>query len=286
LVSQSRTSTKTISETLPVLEAQDLSYSYEKSKLIFKDVNLVTQKDQMVAIIGPTGTGKSSLLRVLAGLNPPTSGRVLLNGEEVKEPSGKIALVHQSIATFPWKTALDNVKLVLLGSQMPDEKATRVAKSMLELVGLKGSEQKYPKEMSGGMRQRVAIARALAGSPEVLLLDEPFVHLDWVTANEIRKEIRDLVFNPKTTLHSAVLVTHDLHEVVLLADRVYILNGSPATVFDTIDIELPKRRNEHDPSFFEYVDRLYEGLVQCKKENQAKDHPKKKQQGSNNNNKE
>jgi NitT/TauT family transport system ATP-binding protein len=272
LTSQSTTSAKTISQTAPVLEAQDLCFGLNNGsmKLIFKDVNLITQKDQLIAVIGPTGTGKSTLLRVLAGLNRPLSGRVLLNGEEVREPSGKIALVHQSIATFPWKTAQENIKLVLLGAKMSDEKATKIAKDTLEIVGLKGSENQYPKEMSGGMRQRVAIARALAGSPEVLLLDEPFVHLDWVTANEIRKEIRDLVFNPKTTLHSAVLVTHDLHEVVLLTDRVYIMNGSPATIVDIVDIDLPRKRNEHHPNFLEYVDRLYKALVQCKKENSEK----------------
>jgi NitT/TauT family transport system ATP-binding protein len=251
---------KALSETGPILEGQDLCFSYSDSKPVFKDVNVLTHKDEFVAVIGPTGTGKSTLLRVLARLVPPASGKVLLNGVEVVRSSAKIALVHQSIATFPWMTAIDNVKLVLLGGRMSDEEATQTAERMLQMVGLGGVEDEYPKEMSGGMRQKVAIARALAPSPEVLLLDEPFVHLDELTANEIRKEVYDLVFNPDTTLKSAILVSHNLHEVVQLADRVYVMNGSPATITDVVKIDLPRPRTQREPGFHDYVDRLYDGL--------------------------
>lgn len=243
-----------------VLEAQDLCFCYVESKPVFKDVNLVTHKDEFVAIVGPTGAGKSTLLRVLGGFIRPTSGRVLLNGVEVKHPSSKISLVHQSIATFPWMKAIDNVKLALLCKDIPDEQRIEIAQKMLELVGLKGYEQAYPKEMSGGMRQRIAIARALAASPQVLLLDEPFVHLDELTANQIRKEIYDLVFNPETSVLSAILVSHNLHEVVQLADRVYIMNGTPATIVDVVKIELERPRSERQQGFLDYVDILYDGL--------------------------
>jgi NitT/TauT family transport system ATP-binding protein len=183
-----------------------------------------------------------------------------MDGSVVSRPSSKISLVHQSIATFPWMTALDNVKLVLLDRKMNDVQVTQTAERMLELVGLKGVEGEYPKEMSGGMRQRVAIARALAAAPEVLLLDEPFVHLDELTANEIRSEVYRLVFNPETTLKSAILVSHNLHEVVQLADRVYVMNGSPSTIVDVVKIDLPRPRSERDPAFLDYVDKLYAGL--------------------------
>jgi len=199
-------------------------------------------------------------LRVIAGLIPPSAGRVFLDGRPVTHPSSKIALVHQSIATFPWMTALENVKLVLRGNSMDDQQSTQLAEKMLGLVGLKDAANNYPKEMSGGMRQRVAIARALAASPEVLLLDEPFVHLDEFTANEIRKEVYNLVFNPETTLESAVLISHNLHEVVQLADRVYMMSGSPAVITDVMKIDLPRPRSERSPGFLDYVDKIYESL--------------------------
>ena len=221
---------------------------------------MMTFKDELVAIIGPTGTGKSTLLRTLARLISPTSGRVFLNGREVKFPSSKISLVHQSIATFPWMTALDNVKLALRCKKLSDEEATQISEKMLDLVGLKGEEEDYPKEMSGGMRQRIAIARALAASPAILLMDEPFVHLDEITANTLRKEIYSLVFNPETTLKSAILVSHNLNEVVELADRVYVMNGSPARIVDVVKIDMPRPRSPRDPLFYQYLDKLYKGL--------------------------
>jgi len=244
-----------------VLEGRDLSYTFPGStKPVFRDINMFTGVDELVAIVGPTGTGKSTLLRVLAQLIPQVSGKVLLDGVEVTRPSPKISLVHQSIATFPWMTALDNVRLVLAGTKMDEQEATQLCRKMLNVVGLAGFEGYYPKEMSGGMRQRVAIARALAASPEVLLLDEPFVHLDELTANEIRKEVYDLVFNPATSLKSAVLVSHNLHEVVQLADRVYVMNSSPAIIVDVLKIDLPRPRTERDPGFLDFVDLLYKGL--------------------------
>ena len=131
---------------------------------------------------------------------------------------------------------------------------------MLKLVGLDGVEEYYPKEMSGGMRQKIAIARALAASPEILLMDEPFVHLDELTATSMRKEIYNLVFNPETSLKSAVLVSHNLNEVIELSDRVYVMNGNPATLVDEINVNIPRPRSQRDPTFFDFVDRLYNEL--------------------------
>jgi len=260
LDSQSAMNAAPIAKEATVLEGRDLCFSYQGSRPIFKDINLCTHLDELIALVGPTGTGKSTLLRTLAQLIPQTSGHVFLDGVEVTRPSYKISLVHQSIATFPWMTSLDNIKLVLIGKGMSDGEMNSTAMKMLGMVGLRGFEHHYPKEMSGGMRQRVAIARALAAEPEVLLLDEPFVHLDELTANDIRKEVYELVFNPNTSLKSAVLVSHNLHEVVQLADRVYVMNGSPATIDEIIKIDLPRPRSEREPGFLDYVDRLYAGL--------------------------
>jgi NitT/TauT family transport system ATP-binding protein len=243
------------------LECKELAYAYSpNSKFIFRDTNIKAQKNETVAIVGPSGTGKSTFLKVLAGLVPPSAGSVYLEGSEVKSPSPRISLVHQSIATFPWMTALDNVKIVLRG-KVADNESTQMAKKMIRLVGLAGHESAYPKEMSGGMRQRIAIARALAASPTVLLMDEPFVHLDELTANSLRNEIHSILFNPELSLDSVILVSHNLHEVVQLADRVYIMNGNPATVVDEIKIDLPRpRQEEDDPAFYHYVKLLYNDL--------------------------
>jgi len=242
------------------LECKDLGYSYSGSNFIFKDVNIKTYTDELVAIVGPSGTGKSTLLRVLANLIPSTEGHVFLNGTEMKSPSSRISLVHQSIATFPWMTSLDNVKIVLR-NKVKDEEATETAKRMLGLVGLHGYEEAYPKEMSGGMRQRIAIARALAASPTIMLMDEPFVHLDELTANSLRSEIYSIVFNPVNDLKSVILVSHNLHEVVQLADRVYVMGGTPARIIDEIKIDLPRPRSEEEPIFYEYVKSLYKDLI-------------------------
>lgn len=214
----------------------------------------------MVAIVGPTGVGKSTLLRILGGFIRPSKGEVRLLGKLVLSPSPKIALIHQSIATFPWLTALDNVKLGLMNRKLPKEEEDKIARHALEIVGLQGFESFYPKQMSGGMRQRIAIARALVADPLVLLMDEPFSHLDELTAEGLRQEIYSMLFNEGTTLKSVVLVSHNLNEVVELADRVYVLNGRPANVVGEVEITLERPRNPKDERFQEYLDVLY-GLL-------------------------
>jgi NitT/TauT family transport system ATP-binding protein len=218
----------------------------------------------MVAIIGPSGCGKSTLLRILGGFLKPLKGKVYLLQEEIVEPTPKIVLIHQSVVTFPWMTALDNVKLGLKYKKLSKEEEDRIARKMLELVGLQGFENFYPKQMSGGMRQRIAIARALAAEPLVMLMDEPFSHLDEITAEGIRKEIRGILFDEESPLKSVILVSHNIPEVVELADRVYVLNGTPSTIIGEVIIDLPHPRIQKNSKFYEYVDLLYSMLTPIK----------------------
>lgn len=243
------------------LECTRLSYSYplvkgSRVRPVFQDIEVKVYKNELVAIVGPTGAGKSTLLRCLGGFIHPTEGHVYLHGQEVLRPSSKIVLIHQSIATFPWMTALENVKIGLACKQIDEREANRRAGEMLDVVGLRANKLSYPKELSGGMRQKIAIARALAAAPSILLMDEPFVHLDEISAGELRREIHSLVFNPESTLDAVVLISHNLTEVVELADRVYVMNGSPATIVDEFRIDLPRPRALRDSSFLLDVDHL------------------------------
>lgn len=248
-----------------VLEGSHLTFDYPSLKRspphrVFENVTVNVGRNELVALVGSTGVGKSTLLRCLGGFLTPSAGHVYLHGSEVRHPSSRIGLIHQSIATFPWMTALKNVKLALACKDISEEEATRIAADKLELVGLGAHLNSYPKEMSGGMRQKVAIARALAADPSVLLMDEPFVHLDEISSAQLRREIYSIVFNPDSTLEGAILVSHNLNEVVELADRVYVIRGSPARVGSEFRIDLPRPRAWRDSSFLLNIDQLREHL--------------------------
>ncbi|BFH73666.1 ABC transporter ATP-binding protein [Sulfurisphaera javensis] len=242
---------------------------------MFKGVNITAFDKELITIVGPSGIGKSTLLRILGGFIQPKEGEVRLLGKKITKPTPKIALVHQSIATFPWMTALENVKLGLKYRKLSKEEEDKIARKMLEIVGLSGFENLYPKQLSGGMRQRIAIARALAAEPIVLLMDEPFSHLDELTAEGLRQEIYQMIFSPETNLRAAVLVSHNLNEVVELSDRIYVLNESPARVVGEIKVELERPRDPRDPKFAEYLDTLYKLLTPVSKKVKVNEDDKK-----------
>ncbi len=187
-----------------------------------------------------------------------------MNGKPILRPTPLVAMVHQSIVTFPWMNALENVMLSLKNKRLSREEVKSTAMKSLEIVGLQGFEELFPKEMSGGMRQRVAVARALAADPLVLLMDEPFAHLDELTAEGLRQDIYSILFNTETKLKSVIMVSHNLTEVVELSDKVIVLNGSPATVVGKIDINMPRPRSPREPEFDHYLDLLYGYLTKAK----------------------
>ncbi|ADY00553.1 MAG: ABC transporter ATP-binding protein [Vulcanisaeta sp.] len=245
----------------PILEVIDVSYSYKTEKgpvPVLKDINFKVYSHEFVSIVAPTGTGKTTLLKIIAGLRRPDSGKVLLMGEEIRGPTPKLAMIFQDFALYPWLTALENVELALFHRKdLSKEVRREIARKYLELVGLGGFEDYYPRELSGGMKQRVAIARALAAQPVVLLMDEPFANLDAITAEGLRAEIYNMVFNEESTVKAIVMVSHNLDEVVELSDKVIILGGRPASIMAEVEIKLSRPRNTRDIEFQDYLDRLY-----------------------------
>ncbi len=245
---------------ISLLESIDIHFSYENGYKVFENINISVGQDKFVGIVGPSGIGKSTLLRIMGGFLAPDSGATYLMGKKITKPTPKLVFVHQSIITFPWMTALENVMLSPRSIKVPQAEAENIAMKALEDVGLQGFEELYPKEMSGGMRQRVAIARALAANPMILLMDEPFSHLDELTAEGLRQDIYNILFRVDTPLKGVVLVSHNLTEVLELADEIYILNNIPATVVGKLEIDIPRPRSIRNPKFSEYLDILYTKL--------------------------
>lgn len=237
----------------------NLDYHKEKEPLpVLTDVSLTAVKDQLVAITGPSGCGKSTLLRIISGLVKPTSGRVRVLDSEVKGPRDDISIVFQNFVLLPWRTALENVLFGLSSRKdLTDEQKNRKAENALEIAGLQGFESVYPGELSGGMKQRVGVARALAGDPRVMLLDEPFSSLDDLTAERLRREMHTLLISPQTSVQSVILVSHNVEEIIELADKVIVLSSRPAHVVGELKVDLPRPRNKKSDEFFQWVDRVY-----------------------------
>jgi len=236
-----------------------LDYHKEREPLpVLVDVSLTAARDELVAITGPSGCGKSTLLRIISGLIKPTSGSVRVLDSEVRGPRDEISLVFQNFVLLPWRTALENVTFGLSSrADLTDEQKNSKAENALQITGLQGFESVYPGELSGGMKQRVGVARALATDPRVMLLDEPFSSLDDLTAERLRKEMYSLLINPQTSVQSVILVSHNVEEIIELADKVVILSSRPAHVVGELKVDLPRPRNKKSDEFFSWVDRVY-----------------------------
>ncbi|MGA7341267.1 MAG: nitrate/sulfonate/bicarbonate ABC transporter ATP-binding protein [Terracidiphilus sp.] len=217
---------------------------------------------EILALLGPSGSGKSTMLRMLTGLSTPTAGQVYWHEKPIAGAEINVSIVFQSFALFPWLTVLENVEAPLQARGVAPEERRERSMKMLDTVGLDGFEGAYPKELSGGMRQRVGFARALVVEPEVLFMDEPFSALDVLTAENLRSELLEL-WSKKTMPTKAVfLVTHNIEEAVLLADRIVVLGRNPGRIRTNFRVQLPQPRDRKSEAFTQLVDYIYKVLTQ------------------------
>lgn len=216
--------------------------------------------NDFITILGPSGCGKSTLLRIVAGLDTPSTGRVLLDGRAVTRPGPDRGMVFQSYTLFPWLTVADNIAFGLREKGTPEKKRRNIVASYVDLVGLKGFENHWPKQLSGGMQQRTAIARALANDPEILLLDEPFGALD----NQTRGLMQELLLSIWEKRKKTVLfVTHDIEEAIFMASRVIVMSARPGRIKSDVAVDLPHPRHytvKTSPEFSALKARLTEEI--------------------------
>ena len=218
--------------------------SQEKSEFTaIKDVNLTIDKGEFISIVGPSGCGKSTLLDIIAGLAKPNEGQIYIDNKLITGPDLDRGIVLQGYALFPWRTIRRNVEFGLEIKGIPKSQRKDISQQFIELVGLKGFEDRYPYELSGGMKQRVAIARALAYDPEVLLMDEPFAAVDAQTREILQDELLRIWEETHKTI---IFVTHSIEEAVLLADRVAVMSVNPGTIREIVNINLPRPRRAGD----------------------------------------
>ncbi len=226
------------------------------------EINLEVQKGEVICILGPSGCGKSTLLNIVAGFLPPSGGEVRVDGRPVIEPGPDRGFVFQEFALFPWRTVLENIEFgpVLKGMEKADRHAR--ARELIQRIHLTGFEDKYPFELSGGMKQRVGIARALANDPEVLLMDEPFGALDAQTRRVMQEELLKLLGETKKTV---LFVTHAIDEAIVLADRVMVMTARPGQVKALLGVDLPRPRERTSPEFNELY-RMMDDLIRVEVE--------------------
>lgn len=250
----------------PLAELRGVRRTFPKASggelLVLDGIDLKLKSGEIVCLLGRSGSGKSTILRILAGLLAPTSGEVSFEGRALHGPAAGISLVFQTFALFPWLTVLGNVELGLEAQGLPHDEIRRRALDAIDLIGLDGFESAYPKELSGGMRQRVGFARALVVHPKLLLMDEAFSALDVLTAENLRAEFLSLWSNRKLPIDAVLLVTHNIEEAVLMGDRIVLLSTHPGRIADTIEVTLPRPRDRFDPAFRGLVDLVYSKMTQ------------------------
>ena len=244
-----------------MLDIRNVRQTYSKGQandlLVLDGINFQLREGEIVGLLGRSGSGKSTLLRIIAGLARPRGGDVTWQGQPIDGPPKGVAMVFQSFALFPRLTVLENVEIGLEPLGVPPAERRQRSLQAIDLIGLDGFENAYPKELSGGMRQRVGFARGLVVHPQLLLMDEPFSALDVLTAETLRTDLVDLWMEGKLPLRSILLVTHNIEEAVLMCDRVVIFASNPGRIAAEVKIDLPYPRNRTEPAFRQLVDDIY-----------------------------
>ena len=250
----------------PLVTVSGLDQIYHKGSggelQVLRDINLTLKENEIVALLGRSGCGKSTFLRLVAGLMQPTRGSVKIEGKAVDGPARQVAMVFQTFALFPWLTVLENVEIGLEAQGVAADLRHKRALAAIDLIGLDGYESAYPKELSGGMRQRVGLARALVVDPEVLLMDEPFSALDVLTAETLRTDLLDLWSEGRMPISSILMVTHNIEEAVLMSDRILVFSSNPGHIVAELPVDLPQPRNRLDPAFRQLVDDIYARMTE------------------------
>ncbi|NKJ43086.1 nitrate/sulfonate/bicarbonate ABC transporter ATP-binding protein [Novosphingobium sp. SG720] len=249
----------TIVPARPLIEVKGLNHFYGPppgGHLVLENVDLMLYQNEVVGLLGRSGSGKSTLLRSIAGLIQPRQGTVTrIASPDCPDPS--VAMVFQTFALFPWLTVLQNVELGLEAQKVPAPERRTRALAAIDLIGLDGFENAYPKELSGGMRQRVGLARALVVNPALLLMDEPFSALDVLTAETLRTDLLDLWSEGRMPIQSILIVTHNIEEAVQMCDRILVFSSNPGRVVAEIKVDIPRPRDRLDPPFRALVDDIY-----------------------------
>lgn len=251
----------------PLMELKNIYQTFKldsgRKIKVLQDINLSLNDSEILVLLGPSGSGKSTCLRILAGLLEPTQGKVFLRNDKLENANPEIALVFQSFALLPWLDVADNVGMGLKPLGLPADESRARIKRAIDLVGLEGFEEAYPKELSGGMKQRVGFARALVMQRPILCLDEPFSALDVLTAESLRKEVLSLWTSKQTSIRSIVLVTHNISEAVSMGGRILVMGSNPGQIRYTIKNDLPYPRDEKTSAFKSLVESIHDLLTEA-----------------------